>query len=302
MKMRNIYSVGKHCFSLKTDSAPIIGLLDSMDNYKPFVFDADDNTSYVFELEIKYIDNLDNQKDGIKQLAEFDDDIAYISVMTDDEENNIFHISLNKELSNQGGFLLVKNMKRTAVLLLNERAELYHQRFIVNNAIMLLYAMFTAISGTLLIHSSVVSNEGYGYAFLGRSGTGKSTHTRLWLKYIGGSILLNDDNPVVRIHVDGKVMIYGSPWSGKTPCYRNEGVELKSIVRLSQAPYNKINRLHGVLAYAAVSPSASSMKWDRAIADGLHKTFSELIKAVGVYHLECLPDEEAARLSFNTIK
>ena len=55
---------------------------------------------------------------------------------------------------------------------------------------------------------------------LGKSGTGKSTHSRLWLKYIPDTKLLNDDNPAVRIMDNNTIMIYGTPWSGKTPCYK----------------------------------------------------------------------------------
>lgn len=167
---------------------------------------------------------------------------------------------------------------------------------------MLLYALFTAGRNTLLIHASVAVKEGKGYVFLGKSGTGKSTHSRLWLNNIEGTRLLNDDNPVVRIEDNGEVMVYGSPWSGKTPCYRNEQATLGAVVRLSQAPHNAIRRLSGVQAYAALAPSASSMKWNRVMTDGLHKTLSGIIQSVGIYHLECLPDADAAYLCYNTVK
>lgn len=74
---------------------------------------------------------------------------------------------------------------------------------------------------------------------LGKSGTGKSTHSRLWLKYIPDTKLLNDDNPAVRIMDNNTIMIYGTPWSGKTPCYKNVGVLLEGLVRLRQAPENQ---------------------------------------------------------------
>lgn len=97
--------------------------------------------------------------------------------------------------------------------------------FAVSNALMLLYAFKTNPFDTLLVHASVVGYDGGAYMFLGRSGTGKSTHSRLWLENIEGTYLLNDDNPVIRF-IDGEVMAYGSPWSGKTPCYRNESLPI----------------------------------------------------------------------------
>lgn len=84
-----------------------------------------------------------------------------------------------------------------------------------------LFALSTDDKGTVLFHAAVVSHEGRGYMFLGPSGTGKSTHASLWLKYIDGTELVNDDNPVVRITDDGQATVFGSPWSGKTPCYRH---------------------------------------------------------------------------------
>ena len=172
----------------------------------------------------------------------------------------------------------------------------YLPKAALDNALMVLFAMASAVHDTALFHSAVVSFEGRGYMFLGRSGTGKSTHARLWRQYIPGSELMNDDNPAVRILSDGTAMVYGTPWSGKTPCYRNVSCPIGAIVLLSQAPYNKITRLSGISAYAAVMPSISGKRWDRRIADGLHDTENALAGSVPVWHLECLPDEEAARI------
>ena len=171
-----------------------------------------------------------------------------------------------------------------------------YTKMAVDNALMVLYALATAASGTVLFHAAVVSHEGKGYMFLGPSGTGKSTHARLWLKYIDGTALVNDDNPVVRLAADGLPVVYGSPWSGKTPCYRNVSYPLGGIVLLSQAPYNNIHRLGGIHAYASLVASISGKRWDSRVADGLHATENALASTVPVWHLECLPDEEAAKL------
>ena len=137
--------------------------------------------------------------------------------------------------------------------------------------------------------------------FLGPSGTGKSTHAGLWLKHIEGSALVNDDNPVVRIGGDGSIFVYGSPWSGKTPCYRNVCHPLGAVVVLSQAAYNKAQRLRGIYAYAALMGSISGKRWDKRIADGRHRTENMVASNVPIWQLECLPDEAAARLCNGTI-
>ena len=169
-----------------------------------------------------------------------------------------------------------------------------------NNAQRLAYAFASAPHSTLLMHASVVRNDGTGYLFLGKSGTGKSTHTRLWLKYIPGSDLMNDDNPVVRVE-NGIAYVYGSPWSGKTPCYRNVVAPVGGFVQLQQCPENAIRRENVLGSFASLLPSISTMKWDKRIYTAHCDTISELIRTTPLYHLGCLPDEAAARLSYHTL-
>ena len=174
------------------------------------------------------------------------------------------------------------------------------QAFAVNNALMLLFAFAAAPFSALEMHASVVTRGGRGFLFLGRSGTGKSTHSRLWLEHIDGTELLNDDNPVLRV-ADGVARVYGSPWSGKTPCYKAQDVPVGAIVRLSQAPQNRIERLGAVQAYASVMASCSGFRPIRAIADAQHETLAAIAAGVPCYHLECLPDAAAARLCQQTV-
>lgn len=174
--------------------------------------------------------------------------------------------------------------------------------FAVNNALMLLFAFATADKMTLEMHSSVIVNDGKGYMFLGKSGTGKSTHSSLWLKYVPGSWLLNDDNPIIRIGDDGVARVYGSPWSGKTPCYRNSEAPIGAIVRINQAKDNVITRFGVLEAYASVYSSCSGFKADRKMSDGLHRTLEHIALNVPCYKLDCRPDEEAALVCSNEVK
>ena len=174
--------------------------------------------------------------------------------------------------------------------------------FGVNNGLMLLYAFTTATLGTLEMHASVVSNGGKGYLFLGKSGTGKSTHSRQWLQYIEGSELMNDDNPIVRVLEDGRVMVYGSPWSGKTPCYRNVEAPVGAFVQIRQCPENRITRMGALEAYATLYSSCSGFKADSEMADGLHSTMEKTVFTVPCYVLDCRPDEEAARVCAGEVR
>lgn len=173
--------------------------------------------------------------------------------------------------------------------------------FGLNDALMLVYAFAGSFFGTLLIHASCILYQGRGYPFIAQSGTGKSTHSSLWMKYIADSQLMNDDNPIVRVRPDGQPFIYGSPWSGKTPCYRNICAPLGAVVRIDRAPQNSIERLRTVEAFAALLPACSSMKWDTVIYGNLCDTITSILAATPIYTLHCLPDEEAARLCHATI-
>ena len=146
----------------------------------------------------------------------------------------------------------------------------------------------------ILLHSSCVVVDGIAYTFSADSGTGKSTHTQLWLKKFGDrAYILNDDKPAIRL-IGDTVYACGTPWSGKTPCYKNESLPLDGVVRLSQAPHNDIKRLPMLQAYASLMPACSCMRWDRNSTDALHKTVEKVITKVGCWHLECLPDNDAA--------
>lgn len=154
---------------------------------------------------------------------------------------------------------------------------------------------------TVAIHSSCIVYRNKAVLFLGESGTGKSTHTRLWQENIKEAFLLNDDSPFLRVE-EGKIWAYGSPWSGKTPCYKPERYELKGCVRLSQAPYNRIEKLPILQAYGAIHPSCPpAFAYDGELYDHISCFISQLLSTVPCYHLACLPDREASLLSFKTI-
>ena len=170
----------------------------------------------------------------------------------------------------------------------------------INKAINKMYALSTANKDTAIVHAAAVIYENHSYLFLGPCGTGKSTHADLWVKHIDGAELLNGDNPVVRI-MNGRAFAYGSPWSNKQPCYRNVSSPIGGLVLLSQAPYNKIQRLRPLAAYAALVPSISGKRWDKQVAEGLHQTEDMMASEVAVWHLECLPDEAAAHTSHDAI-
>lgn len=129
-----------------------------------------------------------------------------------------------------------------------------------------LRAAFGAISAhhkTIKMHASVIEKRGKALVFLGKSGTGKSTHSRLWLEFVPGCRLLNDDEPIVRVMEDGSARVYGAPWSGSTACYRNAWAEVSAFVRLYQSSENILTELKGVHAFAALLESVALLRSDK---------------------------------------
>lgn len=156
---------------------------------------------------------------------------------------------------------------------------------------------FDAIS----VHASVVScDDGMAYLFMGKSGTGKSTHAAHWTQTFPKCELLNDDNPTVRIK-DGKAIVYGTPWSGKTPCYKNLHFPIGGIVRLAQARVNRFVYLADVDAFVALFPGCSLIRQDKRLRNALYDILVRLSSMVTVGKLECLPDKEAVMLCKNKL-
>ncbi len=291
MENNFFYQVAGYCFRLSFSNDSFGE--DSLTNYAPFRI-LEKTEEYLFHLSV--VDDLSDEV-TYKQVGQFDNDIAAIGVFKSDSGSFRFRIAYpgNRSYCTMD----VDAAFRMAQVKLPAGDK--YRFFCLNNSLMLLYAFSTANLDTLMMHASVIKNGADGFIFLGKSGTGKSTHSRLWLDYIEGSELLNDDNPVVRIF-NGKAIVYGTPWSGKTPCYRNEEALLKGIVKLQQAPLNQIKTLSLLQAYAVVLPACSSMRWEEEIASGVHRTVEKLIGRVPCYRLDCLPDKAAADLSASTIK
>ena len=172
---------------------------------------------------------------------------------------------------------------------------------ILRFGIWVMFGVVLCVNDAIAIHSSAIVVSNRCALFLGESGTGKSTHTRLWIKHIDGAKLLNDDSPIVRV-VNNEVVVYGSPWSGKTPCYKSESYPLAGLCRLEQAPYNRIEALATIPAIGALLPSCPPIfAHDEVLQDRICTTVGRILRKVRAYRLACLPDEAAAQMSYKTI-
>lgn len=168
---------------------------------------------------------------------------------------------------------------------------------ILNYCLMLAFIYSSSFLDTVLIHASCICNDKYGVAFIGHSGVGKSTHSRLWMQHIPGTSLLNDDQPAVRL-IDGVAYIYGTPWSGKTHCYKNKRVRLNTLFLMEQADKNEITELLPFAAFRRLLGSCSMMQEERMTFNCIVRTLVAIAEKTPVYELKNKPEQEAVLLAY----
>ena len=288
--MTRYYKVAEHVFSFTmTDSC---SLWPRLTQYDPFVL-GQDAPEALFNIEL--IQDAFERPEGLECVydPQTEDGETVVRLFKGDGLW-VFDMAPDHKIPCHAHLLASEDFTSGRLYLDNRRVS--DAIFGINNSMMLLYAFCTAPLGTLELHASMVSNSGKAFLFLARSGTGKSTHSQLWLDHIPGTELMNDDNPIVRVWEDGRVTAYGSPWSGKTPCYRNVQAPVGAFVRIRRCPENKITPLSLLESYALLYSSCSGFKADRTIADGLHATLEKIVTTTPCYVLDCRPDEEAARV------
>ena len=155
--------------------------------------------------------------------------------------------------------------------------------------------------GTVLFHGSAVAADGQAYLFTARSGTGKSTHARLWRKLLGDrAVMVNDDKPLIRISESGAV-VYGTPWDGKHHLSNNIAVPLKAVCILERAKENAIRHVSREEALPMLIQQTYRPSDPAALVRTLRLT-DLLSREVRLYRLGCNMDISAARLSYETMK
>lgn len=291
----NYFTIADHhlCISFLPSQKNSMQLIPSFEPFRSEKFGEDDEL--FFELKVD-----DNLKPIAKEKREL--------IRKFETGNGDTTVDL---LDNGGYQYIIKNVKGADCCMLQTDKDFKHCKCALNgnynmrcfglsNALMLIFAFAGSRKETLLIHASLVRQAGYGYAFIAKSGTGKSTQVSMWLRYLEGCDLMNDDNPVIRM-IDGKPYIYGSPWSGKTPCYRNVKAKLGAITQIDRASANSIEPLKPVEAFASMLVSCSMMKWDKDIFNRICDTVTHIIETTGIYILHCLPNKEAAEVCHKAI-
>ena len=284
------YNVADFLFAIEAEE----GLFASLTNYAPFEQSMIDDERPLFAIHAKR-EAIPSTEGWTHVYTDTSDDDMPRIEMYQREGEWLFLVSMSKEGDIVSAMRCSADWREVQLSMQTDCT-----RFAIDNAAMLVYAFATADKKTLLFHSSVTVRGGRGHMFLGHSGTGKSTHSRMWLEAFEDAHLLNDDNPAVRILPHNEVRVYGTPWSGKTACYINDSAPVAALVQLAQAPENTIERLRMTQAYPYILASVSGLKVLPEMMDALYETIAQLLELTPVYKLECLPNTDAARLCAQT--
>ena len=169
-----------------------------------------------------------------------------------------------------------------------ENAEEFAYSGVFNRAIIKHNAM--------LIHSSAICYNGGAYLFSARSGVGKSTHTKLWLKAFPDKVeIINDDKPVVRL-VDNIPIVFGTPFDGGSGIANNKSAPLKAVVFLERGTENEIRK--ATSQEILNNLYFSTVRFiNRVDADLLLKNIEKIMKSAEFYIMKCNMDISAAYIS-----
>lgn len=152
----------------------------------------------------------------------------------------------------------------------------------------------------MMLHSSCVEKDGQAYLFSARSGTGKSTHTHLWLDNLSGTRIINDDKPAL-VCEDGKWYVWGTPFSGKTNENVNVKIPVRAIVFLHRSEENKVEKMPvskavGLLLEQTINPV------NRDLAEKMLDLVDMLLRSVPTFSLGCNMDPNAAVIAYSEIE
>ena len=151
----------------------------------------------------------------------------------------------------------------------------------------------------LQFHSSLIDIDNCGLMFLGPSGIGKTTQAELWNQY-RDALIINGDVVFVQ-ETEDAFLGWGTPWHGSSPYCENTNVPVHAMIVLKQSPENSIRELTGFEKVTAVSHSVFYPRWLENGMEFCLETLDHLLKKVPVYELSCRPDEDAVRLTKETV-
>ncbi len=157
----------------------------------------------------------------------------------------------------------------------------------------LLINYFALKKGGIFTHAIGVKDlDGKGLLFAGKSGSGKTATARLWHKH-SRAMVLNDDRIIVR-KLNGKFLIYGSPWHGEFSDYltsRIESAPLEKLFFIHHSLKNTVRWISEKTAFNLLYPALFPTFWDKECLENIVSFCQDLIRSVPCYSLGFVNDK-----------
>ena len=286
-----VHQVAELCFSMGDG----LDLVAEDINYKPFRTEKTiDTENYLFHIDTGSYQDLDFENMPNKD-SYTNENGSYNVILKD----GCYYWKLKKDGDERCYGMLLDLENKKAILDFEIRDEFAVRA--ADDFIRFAFIYTSAFHDTILLHASCIAYQGDGIAFTGHSGIGKSTHSSLWLKYVNGAELINDDQPAIR-YINQKTYIFGTPWSGKTNCYKQMRAHLQAIICMKQAPENKLTALDTTSLFAKLLPACSLNKKDKATMPSIIRTLAKISENVRGAKLENRPEKEAVQLTYNFLR
>ena len=181
------------------------------------------------------------------------------------------------------------------------KPRVFTDPFLERQAIQRAFTEYLLDFDTLLVHGSAIAADGEGFLFTAHSGTGKSTHTRLWRQVLGDrAVIVNDDKPFLQLTETG-VILYGSPWSGKHGLDCNLSVPLQGICILERGQENQIATMNAADVLPMLRKQAYQPLDPEKETRYLHLV-ERLSQSVALWKMACNRDPQAAVMAHETMK
>jgi hypothetical protein len=293
----NTYKIAGITINIESDNSYMINRLE------PFSYDADDNPDFFAETQrCNYIKEPTGElivNDLIRWLRKNNGESGFHVYRKNEKSGKIMaHMETDQDWSHN----IIKCMDFS---LNSPYIYTKTNNWMENYSFLLMGILFRnrlLKHDGIVIHASSIAWRNKGLLFSAPSGTGKSTHVRIWEKYFGDEVtVVNDDTPAIR-YIDGTPMLCGTPWSGSSDKFSNIQVPIKAIVLLEQAPTNSIQKLSPLEALPMIMPRVFLPYFDKDLMERAYDIIDKIITQIPIYILRCTPEKKAMELVYECVK
>ncbi len=245
---------------------------------------------YNFLYEVRY--NFEKTSDYINNKLIYKEENGFYQDLIYKDDNGYIIWILNRIKSNEDVIIYEINNKWNHCKLIYDITN-------TNNTypfeyLSRIFSYFTITEGGVVLHGVLIEYNGKGVIISAPSGTGKTTHARMW-RDTQRALIINGDRALCR-KVDGKWTGFGMPWCGTSGEYINRSIQINAIVVLEQAKENSVEKLDTLQAFNHMIPNITAPTWEKNLLNKAMDYLEDIVNEVPVYKLNCTPDIEAVEV------